>query len=162
MVRLSTTLCLDTQRCEPAVNPKLTANIAQGMATASPSPSIVSIEPAVVRQIILRTGDGKTDAPQARNPTLASTTKEAAIDKTTGKRPSRDERRGANGAAASQESIGRTRSNSLRHVKNSKELLRQRSIKRNVIRGIDAHASSKEGRNFTVSNVGTGGLIYLR
>jgi len=132
------------------------------MATASLSPSIVSIEPAVVRQIILRTGDEKTDTSQARNPISASGTKEAVIEKRSRKRPSQDERRGGNGAGASLESLGQTRNNSLRHVKNSKELLRQRSLKRNVIHGIDAHALSKEGRNFTVGNVGTGGLIYLR
>jgi hypothetical protein len=132
------------------------------MATASPPPSIVSVEPAVARQIVVGTGDETTDTAQARNPKSASTKKEVATDKRARKRPSQDERRGADGAVASQESFGRPRNNSLRHVKNSKELLRERSIRRNLMRDIDAQATSKEGRNFTVGNVGTGGLIYLR
>lgn len=54
------------------------------------------------------------------------------------------------------------RSNSLRRVKNSTELLRQRSTndsKKNskVENAIDVRA----GRNFTVGNVGTGGILYL-
>jgi hypothetical protein len=132
------------------------------MATASSPPSIVSIEPAVVRQITVRSGHELADTSQPRNSKSARTEKQVVTDRRARARPSQDETRGVAGAAASQESIGRTRNNSLRHVKNSKELLRQRSLKRNVVHSVDAHATSKEGRNFTVGNVGTGGLIYLR
>jgi hypothetical protein len=132
------------------------------MATTSSSPSIVSIEPAVVRRIIVSTEGEPADTSQTRNPKSVSEEKQLVTEKRPRKRPSQDERRGAEGAAAPKDIIGRTRNNSLRHVKNSKELLRERSIKRNVVRGVDAHATSKEGRNFTVGNVGTGGLIYLR
>jgi hypothetical protein len=132
------------------------------MAATSPPPSVVSVEPAVVRQIVVGTAHETTGPAQARNPKSASTKKEVVADKRARKRPSQDGRRGADGVVASQESFGRPRNNSLRHVKNSKELLRERSIKRTAARDIDAQATSKEGRNFTVGNVGTGGLIYLR
>lgn len=119
------------------------------MATASPPPSVVSIEPAVARHITVRTGVELADSSQARNPKSDSVEKHIVTDK----RPD---------GGRSREKIGRTRNNSLRHVKNSKELLRERSIKRNIGHSADALATSKEGRNFTVGNVGTGGLIYLR
>lgn len=123
---------------------------------------MVSVEPAVVRQITVRSGDELAGTSQPRKPKLARPEKQVVTDRRVRTRLSQDETHGVAGAAASQESIGRTRNNSLRHVKNSKELLRQRSLKRNVVHGIDAHATSKEGRNFTVGNVRTGGLIYLR
>lgn len=132
------------------------------MAAASPPPSIVSVEPAVVRRIVVGTGDQTIDTARARNAKSANTKREVVTDKRARKRPSQDERHGADGAIASQESFGRPRNNSLRNVKNSNELLRERSIKRSVVRDVDAQAISKEGRNFTVGNVGTGGLIYLR
>jgi hypothetical protein len=63
----------------------------------------------------------------------------------------------------SREQIVRKRNNSLRNVKNSKELLRDRSLKkRDGPSSAENVLSSKEGKNFTVGNVGTGGLIYLR
>jgi hypothetical protein len=132
------------------------------MATASPAPSIVSIEPAVARHIAVRTGNELADSSQARNLKSGSAEKRIVTDKRPDGRRSQDERRGANSAAGSREKVGRTRNNSLRHVKNSKELLRERSIKRNIVHSADALSTSKEGRNFTVGNVGTGGLIYLR
>jgi hypothetical protein len=132
------------------------------MATASPPPSIVSIEPAVARHIAVGTGSELADSSQARNPKSGSVEKPIVTDKRPDGRRSQDERRDAGSAAASREKIGRARNNSLRHVKNSKELLRERSIKRNIVHSADALATSKEGRNFTVGNVGTGGLIYLR
>jgi hypothetical protein len=131
------------------------------MATASPPSSIVSIEPAVARHVTARTGYELADSSQ-RNPKSGSVEKHIVTEKRLDRRRSQDERRGADSAATSQGKIGRTRNNSLRHVKNSKELLRERSIKRNIVHSADALATSKEGRNFTVGNVGTGGLIYLR
>ena len=63
----------------------------------------------------------------------------------------------------SPKALEKTRKNSLRRVKNSNEVLRQRSTR--ARRGAEPsdHASiGKEGRNFTVANVGTGGKLYLR
>ena len=58
---------------------------------------------------------------------------------------------------------GHNRNNSLRRVKNSTEVLRQRSLRsRDAKAGSDERSVVKEPRNFTVSHVGSGGLIYLR
>jgi hypothetical protein len=57
----------------------------------------------------------------------------------------------------------RGRQNSLRHVKDSTEVLRQRSTKRAGKDAVsDANAATREGRHFTVANVGNNGKIYLR
>lgn len=132
------------------------------MATTPSSPSVLSIEPAVARQIIARAQDDVAGSSQAKIPESLDTERLAGTEKRPRKRLSQDEKRGADAPAASQERSGRTKNNSLRRVKNSKELLRERSVKRIRVHDTDAHAISKEGRNFTVGNVGTGGLIYLR
>lgn len=58
----------------------------------------------------------------------------------------------------------RGRQNSLRHAKNSTEVLRQRSTKRTVkdSAGMDGTSGAREGRPFMVANVGNNGRIYLR
>ena len=57
----------------------------------------------------------------------------------------------------------RIRANSLRHVKNSNEVMRQRSTKKGGKENEhEKNPSTKEGRPFTVANVGTNGKIYLR
>ena len=57
----------------------------------------------------------------------------------------------------------RGRQNSLRHVKNSKEVLRQRSANRGT-KDIapEVLSGGREGQQFTVANVGNNGRIYLR
>ena len=64
---------------------------------------------------------------------------------------------------SSERTRSRGRQNSLRHVKNSTEVLRQRSLKRGN-RGVasDKNVATREGRQFTVANVGNNGKIYLR
>lgn len=58
---------------------------------------------------------------------------------------------------------GRGRQISLRYVKNSTEVLRQRSAKRaGKDTGVDGTSGAREGRQFTVANVGNNGKIYLR
>lgn len=55
------------------------------------------------------------------------------------------------------------RQNSLRHVKNSTEVLRQRSGQSSAGNITpDGGSGSREGRQFTVANVGNNGMIYLR
>lgn len=57
----------------------------------------------------------------------------------------------------------RGRKNSLRHVKNSTEVLRQQSTKRAAKESVvDANTAAREGRQFTVASVGNNGKIYLR
>ncbi|KAL9101289.1 MAG: hypothetical protein Q9163_003441, partial [Psora crenata] len=67
---------------------------------------------------------------------------------------------------SSRKSSERARSrgrHSLRHVKNSTDVLRQRSLKRaNKESATDTLAGTREGRNFTVANIGNNGKIYLR
>lgn len=54
------------------------------------------------------------------------------------------------------------RSNSLRRAKNSTEVLRQRSIKSGKkTKPLETIPDNKEGRTFTIGNVGTGGILYL-
>jgi hypothetical protein len=61
---------------------------------------------------------------------------------------------------------GKARTNSLRRMKNSTELLRQRSLKLSKTDDIMSEGfgnpGGREGRHFTVSNVGHNGKIYLR
>lgn len=59
--------------------------------------------------------------------------------------------------------VVRGRQNSLRHVKNSTEVLRQRSTRRAAKDPTsDANGGIREGRQFTVANVGNNGKIYLK
>ncbi len=64
-----------------------------------------------------------------------------------------------------QKILEKTRKNSLRRVKDSTEVLRQKSTTArhvaNISDGTSATAS-KGGHHFTVGNVGTGGKLYLR
>ena len=63
---------------------------------------------------------------------------------------------------SSEQVQGRHRANSLRNAKNSKEVLRQRSIKSTKRDNeMERHVSTREGRQFTVANVGNNGKIYL-
>ncbi|CAD6567754.1 MAG: Guanine nucleotide exchange factor lte1 [Alectoria sarmentosa] len=57
----------------------------------------------------------------------------------------------------------RGRQNSLKRTKNSTDVLRQRSLKRDGKAGAaDSNHATREGRQFTVANVGNNGKIYLR
>lgn len=57
----------------------------------------------------------------------------------------------------------RGRQNSLKRVKNSTDILRQRSLKRDAKdAAADANTNTREGKQFTVANVGSNGKIYLR
>ncbi|KAL8841870.1 MAG: hypothetical protein Q9170_000743 [Blastenia crenularia] len=78
-----------------------------------------------------------------------------------GKRGTSDQKQVQRGGVERTQSRGRQPS--LRHVKNSTEVLRQRSTKRaNQGIGADKIPGGKEGRQFTVANVGNNGKLYLR
>ncbi|KAI4164542.1 MAG: hypothetical protein LQ342_001855 [Letrouitia transgressa] len=67
------------------------------------------------------------------------------------------------GQRPTQRAGSRGRQPSLRHVKNSTEVLRQRSQKRaNQDVTPDGNSEGRKGRHFTVANVGNNGKIYLR
>ena len=60
-------------------------------------------------------------------------------------------------------SLEKARKNSLRHVKDSTEVLRQRSTRsQHEAKASNGASMSKDGFHFTVGNVGTGGKLYLR
>ncbi|KAL8880059.1 MAG: hypothetical protein Q9198_002454 [Flavoplaca austrocitrina] len=61
-----------------------------------------------------------------------------------------------------QPTLSRGRRPSLRHVKNSTEVLRERSVKKANLDVVDSTSVGREGRQFTVANVGNNGKIYLR
>ena len=57
----------------------------------------------------------------------------------------------------------RGRQNSLKRTKDSTDVLRQRSLKRDGKGSVvDSNPTTREGRQFTVANVGNNGKIYLR
>ena len=59
----------------------------------------------------------------------------------------------------------RGRQNSLRRVKNSTDMLRERSLHRQRSKkeaAAESNPVAREGRQFTVGNVGNNGMIYLR
>jgi len=62
---------------------------------------------------------------------------------------------------SSERARSRGRQNSLKRAKNSTDMLRQRSMKRDG-KDADANPNTREGRQFTVANVGNNGKIYLR
>jgi len=69
------------------------------------------------------------------------------------------------GRKPSEKSTARDRQNSLRRVKNSTDMLRERSLHRTQSKRDappDSTAGGREGRQFTVANVGNNGMIYLR
>ena len=64
---------------------------------------------------------------------------------------------------SSERARSRGRQNSLKRTKNSTDILRQRSLKRDgKDAATDANPTTREGRQFTVANVANGGKIYLR
>ena len=67
------------------------------------------------------------------------------------------------GRRPSQKVGSRSRQNSLRHAKNSTDILRQRSTQGAPKDSVtDGNSYGREGRQFTVGNVGNNGRIYLR
>ena len=124
-------------------------SIAVGISRRSSKTSIISVDPAVAMHIIGSTKavSQSTHARTESTPARATSKPLAAVSQSRGhartnSAPSRDIKK---------------RSNSLRRAKNSTELLKQRSINAQQ----PGPPPVKRGRNFTVSNVGTGGLLHL-
>ena len=115
--------------------------------------SIISLDPAIASQI---TGTTRTTAPSASN--YGSSPRKST--KTPDTEVSRGHVRNVSAPSVS-EKKGTT---SLRRVKNSTEVLRQRSNKaaaRKTKQSLEVVADNVHGRNFTVGNVGNGGMLYL-
>ena len=69
------------------------------------------------------------------------------------------------GRKPSEKTTARDGQNSLRRVKNSTDMLRERSLHRAQSKRdapAEGTAGGREGRHFTVANVGNNGMIYLR
>jgi len=69
------------------------------------------------------------------------------------------------GRKPSEKATARGRQSSLRHVKDSTDMLRERSLHRTQSKRdtpTEGTAGGREGRQFTVANVGNNGMIYLR
>lgn len=129
-----------------------------GLSTSPDSDtSLVSIEIAVARQIPGFKSPCQHLSTQATRTPLASVEKQAPqANQTLGKERSHEK--------LLSKSLEKTRKNSLLRVKNSTEVLRQRSTRaqHEAERCDGTSSTTKEGRHFTVGNVGTGGKLYLR
>ena len=97
-------------------------------------------------------------------PGLGKSTDTPAYGNGSTKKPKQDHQSSNNlDRKPSEKVTARGRPTSLRHAKNSKEVLRQRSANRgNKDVAPDGTSGGREGRQFTVANVGNNGRIYLR
>ena len=112
--------------------------------------SIVSIDSAIANHIIGRRKD-TVHAGHARTESSPARAMKGQLSTVS---------RGHN-RTASAPHTKQKRSNSLKRAKNSTELLKQRSINAGKAGKVADTSTVKRGRNFTVSNVGTGGLLHL-
>ncbi|ERF75226.1 hypothetical protein EPUS_00018 [Endocarpon pusillum Z07020] len=128
-----------------------------------PSPdsdtSLVSLDPAIVRQISRSKSSHQQLSAKAKQPfpILASEQHMHESHNTIQYEPLHGK--------PPRKIFEKTRKNSLRRVKDSTEVLRQKSTSaRHVANTSDGTSAtaSKGGRHFTVGNVGTGGKLYLR
>ena len=115
--------------------------------------SLISVDPAVASHITGATG----------STTLPTTSHYGSSLGKAARNPDTLRLRGHTRNISAPSTIGKKRSNSLKRVKNSTEVLRQRSIKSSKkTKGPETASDNRAGRNFTVGNVGTGGLLYLK
>ena len=126
------------------------------MASASAAPthhSLMSIDPSVARQIVFPDAQNAGQDAQQRG----------TVEQEENKAPKIAGKSTPHSGASIDGKTGKRRKNSLRRVKNSREILREKTVRtRDAEIGTSIASATKEGRNFTVGNVGTGGIIYLR
>ncbi|KAL9110107.1 MAG: hypothetical protein Q9227_005301 [Pyrenula ochraceoflavens] len=123
--------------------------------------SLISIEPVVAKKITAIDSSSKSGS-QARQREFAPPIGHVSR---VSKEPLRSSSRNNPQRKGSTRENGRprARTNSLRHVKNSTEMLRQRSINRQRAESTsDASSNNTRVQHFTVGNVGNNGRIYLR
>ncbi|KIW46977.1 uncharacterized protein PV06_02594 [Exophiala oligosperma] len=121
--------------------------------TVSTRTSLISLDPAVASHIT-----GTT-----RATTVPGTSQHGSSPRKSTKTPDTDiSRRHMRNNSAPNVS-GKKRAGSLRRVKNSTEVLRQRSARSSKkTKPLETIPDTRSGRNFTVGNVGTGGILYLK
>jgi len=114
--------------------------------------SLISLDPAMASHIT-RTMEESVQPVRSANPSNLAKPKAAHTD--------RSIRHGRN--ASMPTGHDRKGSNGLRRVKNSTEILRQRSTKTaKKSKHMETMSDTREGRNFTITNVGVGGMLHLR
>ena len=115
--------------------------------------SVIPIDPAVASQI---TGTTQATSLGAHSRTGSSPAKRTKTPETV---TSRGHARNRSVPIAAEKKT----SNSLRRAKNSTEVLRQQSTKSaKKPKQLETIPDTREGRNFTIGNVGTGGVLYLK
>ncbi|OAP56522.1 hypothetical protein AYL99_09701 [Fonsecaea erecta] len=116
--------------------------------------SLISLDPAVASHI---TGTTRTT-------TLPSASQYGSSPRKSTKTPDTDISRSHNRNNSAPSVSDRKGPTSLRRVKDSTEVLRQRSTKSSTKKpkkSLETVPDNIHGRNFTVGNVGTGGILYL-
>lgn len=127
----------------------------------TPSPgndtSLISIDPAIFRQITnAQPSDNELRSKSTKSPPIFSVEQQEYQLRKIVPDDNFQEK-------AQSKTLGKARKNSLRRVKNSTEVLRQRSTKgQHEVQPSEDSSSGRTGRHFTVGNVGTGGKLYLR
>lgn len=117
--------------------------------TASSRVSLISLDPAVASHITATT--------------VPSTSQYGSSPRKSTNTPDTEGTRRHMRNNSAPNTSDKKRSNSLRRVKNSTEILRQRSTKSaRRQKQQEPPTDTRGGRNFTVGNVGTGGILYLR
>jgi hypothetical protein len=116
--------------------------------------SLISLSPEDGEPVVMQKTNDQDLGPSGPNP--------ASRDENMAPQPSRAVRHDGAITKNSSSRPARGRQNSLRHVKNSTDVLRQRSLKDRRMEATDGNPGGREGRQFTVGNVGNNGLIYLR
>ncbi|KIW10397.1 hypothetical protein PV08_11359 [Exophiala spinifera] len=121
--------------------------------TVSTRTSLISLDPAIASHI---TGTTRTT-------TVPETSQHGSSPRKTAKIADSDvSRRHIRNNSAPNVS-GKKKVGSLKRVKNSTEVLRQRSARSSKkTKPLDTIPDTRSGRNFTVGNVGTGGILYLK
>ncbi|RMZ76415.1 hypothetical protein DV737_g4799, partial [Chaetothyriales sp. CBS 132003] len=120
--------------------------------------SLISIDPAIASQIT-------ATSPSASSYTHSHSRNSSNPTKGVKKPPPSSSGRGhtRNQSAPLQYSGSDKRSNSLRRAKNSTEMLRQHATRPSKKPpALEQSQDPRSGRSFTVSSVGTGGVLYLR
>jgi len=136
--------------CSSATRPVLDMGRAP---SRNSSASLISVDPAVASHI--------TNTENTENTRRSSNAGSSRLPSSRTNSSDNDKNNPRNNEHARKE-ILRGRANSLRRVKNSTEVLRQRTAKQEAEKSLDRMSNSREGRNFTVGSVGSGGFLYLK
>jgi hypothetical protein len=126
-----------------------------GRAPSPNSPaSLISVDPAVASHI--------TNTENTENTRRSSNAGSSILPSSRTNSSDTNDKSNLRNNEHARKEILRGRANSLRRVKNSTEVLRQRTAKQEAENSLDRMSNSREGRTFTVGSVGSGGFLYLK